>query len=128
MGRVCKITGRRPGSLAAGRRLAAKPPGIGGKVPPGGGHGRIGWIMTSRFEVPLITWYATSARDLPWRRAGVAAWPILVSEIMLQQTPVSRVLPAYEAWLARWPTAPDLAAASPADAVRQSARLGYPGR
>jgi A/G-specific adenine glycosylase len=53
---------------------------------------------------------------------------VLVSEIMLQQTPVARVLPAYEAWLARWPTAPALAAASPGDAVRQWGRLGYPRR
>jgi A/G-specific adenine glycosylase len=84
--------------------------------------------MTNRFEAPLTTWYATSARDLPWRRAGVAAWPILVSEFMLQQTPVSRVLPAYDAWLARWPTAAALAAATPGDAVRQWGRLGYPRR
>lgn len=84
--------------------------------------------MTTRFEGPLVAWYQASARDLPWRRPGVAAWPVLVSEFMLQQTPVSRVLPAYEGWLARWPTAPDLAAASPADAVRQWGRLGYPGR
>jgi A/G-specific adenine glycosylase len=53
---------------------------------------------------------------------------VLVSEVMLQQTPVARVLPAYEAWLARWPTPPALAAASPADAVRQWDRLGYPRR
>ena len=84
--------------------------------------------MTTSFEVPLTAWYAASARDLPWRRPGVGAWPILVSEFMLQQTPVSRVLPAYEAWLARWPTAGALAAATPADAVRQWGRLGYPRR
>jgi A/G-specific adenine glycosylase len=53
---------------------------------------------------------------------------VLVSEVMLQQTPVARVLPAYEAWLARWPTPPALATASPADAVRQWGRLGYPRR
>ena len=73
--------------------------------------------MTSRFEAPLTAWYAASARDLPWRRAGVGSWPILVSEFMLQQTPVSRVLPAYGAWLARWPTAAALASATPADAA-----------
>ncbi len=84
--------------------------------------------MTTRFEAPLTAWYAASARDLPWRRPGVGAWPILVSEFMLQQTPVSRVLPAYDAWLARWPTAAALAAATPADAVRQWDRLGYPRR
>jgi A/G-specific adenine glycosylase len=84
--------------------------------------------MANRFEAPLAAWYAVSARDLPWRRAGVGAWPILVSEFMLQQTPVARVLPAYEAWLARWPTAAALASATPGDAVRQWGRLGYPRR
>jgi A/G-specific adenine glycosylase len=84
--------------------------------------------MTTRFEAPVAAWYAASARDLPWRRAGVGAWPILVSEFMLQQTPVARVLPAYEAWLARWPTAAALAAATSGDAVRQWGRLGYPRR
>ena len=84
--------------------------------------------MTTRFEAPVTAWYAASARDLPWRRPGVGAWPILVSEFMLQQTPVARVLPAYEAWLARWPTAAALAAATSGDAVRQWGRLGYPRR
>jgi A/G-specific adenine glycosylase len=76
----------------------------------------------------ILRWYASHARDLPWRRADATAWAVLVSEIMLQQTPVARVLPAYEAWLARWPTPPALAAASPGDAVRQWGRLGYPRR
>jgi A/G-specific adenine glycosylase len=76
----------------------------------------------------ILRWYGSHARDLPWRRADASAWAVLVSEIMLQQTPVARVLPAYEAWLARWPTPPALAAASPADAVRQWGRLGYPRR
>jgi A/G-specific adenine glycosylase len=84
--------------------------------------------MSTRFEVPIATWFATDARDLPWRHSGVGAWPILVSEIMLQQTPVARVLPAYHAWLARWPTPAALAGATPADAVRQWDRLGYPRR
>jgi A/G-specific adenine glycosylase len=76
----------------------------------------------------ILRWYATNARDLPWRRTTASAWAVLVSEVMLQQTPVARVLPAYEAWLARWPTPPALAAASPGDAVRQWGRLGYPRR
>ncbi|HEX6930553.1 MAG TPA: A/G-specific adenine glycosylase [Streptosporangiaceae bacterium] len=84
--------------------------------------------MTTRFEPPLTAWYAANARDLPWRRPGAGAWPVLVSEFMLQQTPVSRVLPAYEAWLDRWPTPAALAAATQADAVRQWDRLGYPRR
>jgi A/G-specific adenine glycosylase len=76
----------------------------------------------------IVRWYESHARDLPWRRPTVSAWAVLVSEVMLQQTPVARVLPAYESWLARWPTAASLAAASPADAVRQWDRLGYPRR
>ena len=76
----------------------------------------------------ILRWYASHARDLPWRRPDAGPWAVLVSEIMLQQTPVSRVLPAYSAWLARWPTPSALAAASPADAVRQWGRLGYPRR
>lgn len=73
-------------------------------------------------------WYATNARDLPWRRPDATPWSILVSEFMLQQTPVSRVLPAHAEWLRRWPDPPSLAAASQADAVRQWDRLGYPRR
>ena len=53
---------------------------------------------------PLIEWYRRTARDLPWRRPGFGAWGTLVSEFMLQQTPVTRVIPHLEAWLARWPT------------------------
>lgn len=77
---------------------------------------------------PLIAWYRDNARDLPWRRPGFGAWGILVSEFMLQQTPVARVIPLLEAWLERWPTPAALAAATPADAVRQWANLGYPRR
>jgi A/G-specific adenine glycosylase len=84
--------------------------------------------MTSSLETAITQWYAGSQRDLPWRRPGAGAWPVMVSEFMLQQTPVSRVLPAYEAWLARWPTPPALAAATAGDAVRQWGRLGYPRR
>src|SRR5262245_4033112 len=76
----------------------------------------------------ILHWYASHARDLPWRRAAAGPWAVLVSEVMLQQTPVARVLPAYEAWLARWPTPRAMAAASPGDAVRQWGRLGYPRR
>ena len=77
---------------------------------------------------PLIAWYPANARDLPWRAPGFGAWGVLVSEFMLQQTPVNRVIPHLEAWLARWPTPTDLAAAAPAEAVRQWANLGYPRR
>src|SRR5215472_17824721 len=84
--------------------------------------------MTNAYAAPVLRWYAAHARDLPWRRGDASAWSVLVSEIMLQQTPVARVLPAHAAWLARWPTPPALAAASPGDAVRQWGRLGYPRR
>jgi A/G-specific adenine glycosylase len=76
----------------------------------------------------ILTWYAAAARDLPWRRPDASVWGILVSEVMLQQTPVTRVLPAWEAWLTRWPTPADLASDPPAEAVRAWGRLGYPRR
>lgn len=75
-----------------------------------------------------IRWFDENARDLPWREPGVGAWAILVSEIMLQQTPVVRVLPAWRAWLARWPEPAALAADTPAEAIRMWGRLGYPRR
>ncbi|MEN2737923.1 A/G-specific adenine glycosylase [Microbacterium sp. X-17] len=80
------------------------------------------------FAAPLGAWYRENARDLPWRREGFGAWGVLVSEFMLQQTPVNRVIPHLEAWLERWPTPAALAAATPADAVRHWANLGYPRR
>jgi A/G-specific adenine glycosylase len=80
------------------------------------------------FAQSVSTWYGEQARDLPWRRPGVGPWAVLVSEIMLQQTPVQRVLPAYEAWLRRWSTPAALAADSPGEAVRMWGKLGYPRR
>lgn len=77
---------------------------------------------------PVLDWYAASARDLPWRRPGTTPWAVLVSELMLQQTPVSRVLPVYETWLERWPTPAALAAEPSGEAVRAWGRLGYPRR
>ena len=77
---------------------------------------------------PLIAWYRENARDLPWRRPGFGAWGVLVSEFMLQQTPVNRVVPHLDDWLRRWPTPASLAAEPPAEAVRQWANLGYPRR
>lgn len=77
---------------------------------------------------PVLGWYAASARDLPWREATASPWGVLVSEVMLQQTPVARVLPIWREWQARWPTPSHLAASSPGDAVRAWGRLGYPRR
>ena len=77
---------------------------------------------------PILRWYADHARDLPWRRPEASAWSVLVSELMLQQTPVARVLPVHEAWLARWPSPAALAAETSGEAVRAWGRLGYPRR
>jgi A/G-specific adenine glycosylase len=73
-------------------------------------------------------WFEENARDLPWRRPSAGAWGILVSEFMLQQTPVARVEPAWHAWMARWPDPATLARDSPAEAIRAWGRLGYPRR
>ena len=81
----------------------------------------------NRFHDDVIDWFERSARDLPWRR-DASAWAVMVSEFMLQQTPVARVLPVYEAWLERWPTPADLAAQPTGEAVRAWGRLGYPRR
>ncbi|MFT4210443.1 MAG: A/G-specific adenine glycosylase [Microbacterium sp.] len=84
--------------------------------------------MPPDLAAPLLAWYRTAARDLPWRAPGYGAWGVLVSEFMLQQTPVTRVIPRLAEWLTAWPEPADLAAAPPADAVRRWANLGYPRR
>ncbi|MQY24529.1 Adenine DNA glycosylase [Nocardia sp. RB56] len=76
----------------------------------------------------LIDWYRETARDLPWRRPGVTAWQILMSEIMLQQTPVVRVEPIWREWVARWPVPSAMAAAAPGEVLRAWGKLGYPRR
>jgi A/G-specific adenine glycosylase len=76
----------------------------------------------------VLAWYAVQGRDLPWRDGRASAWGVLVSEVMLQQTPVARVEPVWREWMARWPAPADLAAATQADAVRAWGRLGYPRR
>ncbi len=76
----------------------------------------------------LTDWFAEKARDLPWRAPDCSAWGVLVSEIMLQQTPVARVEPSWHDWMARWPTPAALAAATPADVLRAWGKLGYPRR
>lgn len=87
--------------------------------PPNGGSDLI-W--------PISAWYRRHARDLPWRAEGFGAWGILVSEVMLQQTPVARVITPLTAWLERWPTPADLASVPAGEAVRAWGRLGYPRR
>src|SRR5688572_19497861 len=85
-------------------------------------------LRPSAIADTLIGWFAHAARPLPWRAADVSPWAVLVSEFMLQQTQVDRVVPSWEAWIARWPTPAALAAEPPAEAVRAWDRLGYPRR
>lgn len=83
---------------------------------------------TTGIAPPITAWFESNGRDLPWRREGFSAWGTLVSEFMLQQTPVSRVIPRLTEWLDRWPTPAALAAVPPGEAVRAWASLGYPRR
>ncbi|MGB7449980.1 MAG: A/G-specific adenine glycosylase [Ornithinimicrobium sp.] len=83
---------------------------------------------SSDLHGPVLEWYAGHARDLPWRSVGVTPWAVLVSEVMLQQTPVARVEPVWRAWMNRWPTAAALAGEPSGEAVRAWGRLGYPRR
>jgi A/G-specific adenine glycosylase len=85
-------------------------------------------MPSSPLHEPLLTWYDRHARDLPWRRVDATPWSVMVSEFMLQQTPVARVLPVHAAWLAAWPRPSGLAAEPPGEAIRAWGRLGYPRR
>ncbi|MFW6597652.1 A/G-specific adenine glycosylase [Propionibacteriaceae bacterium Y2011] len=76
----------------------------------------------------VVRWYDRAGRDLPWRAPGTTAWGVMVSEFMLQQTPVARVVEPWQAWLRRWPTPTGLAAEAAGEAVRAWGRLGYPRR
>jgi A/G-specific adenine glycosylase len=80
----------------------------------------------SSFEKEITSWFAHNRRDLPWR--NTTAWGVMVSEFMLQQTPVIRVLPKWHEWMLRWPTPKDLARASTAEVIIAWGRLGYPRR
>ncbi len=80
----------------------------------------------SSLHRPVLAWYKKNKRDLPWRNTD--AWGVIVSEIMLQQTPVARVLPIYIEWMKRWPTPAALAEATPAQIITAWGRLGYPRR
>jgi A/G-specific adenine glycosylase len=85
-------------------------------------------LKTVAIAPAVNEWFLANRRDLPWRADGYPAWGILVSEIMLQQTPVARVIPRLEQWLDRWPTPAALAESPAGDAVRAWERLGYPRR
>ena len=84
--------------------------------------------MPHPLVLPVVAWFDEHARDLPWRAADRTPWSVLVSEVMLQQTPVSRVEPLWRTWMQRWPTPGALADASTADVLRAWDRLGYPRR
>jgi len=77
-------------------------------------------------EKPITQWFAKNKRDLPWRTTS--PWGVMVSEFMLQQTPVARVLPKWNEWMERWPTPAELAIATPAQVITAWGRLGYPRR
>lgn len=77
-------------------------------------------------EKPITQWFAKNKRDLPWR--ATTPWGVMVSEFMLQQTPVARVLPKWNEWMERWPTPAELAIATPAQVITAWGRLGYPRR
>ena len=77
-------------------------------------------------EKPIVHWFKENRRDLPWR--STSPWGVMVSEYMLQQTPVNRVLPVWVEWMDRWPTPVDLAKATPAQVITAWGRLGYPRR
>lgn len=80
----------------------------------------------NQLEKPIVSWFKKNKRDLPWR--NTTPWGVMVSEYMLQQTPVNRVLPKWDEWMKRWPTPKDLAKASPAQVITAWGRLGYPRR
>lgn len=77
---------------------------------------------------PVLAWYTRAGRDLPWREPDRSSWGVLVSEVMLQQTPVLRVLPVWQRWLSRWPTPAALATEPVGEAIRSWGNLGYPRR
>jgi A/G-specific adenine glycosylase len=103
---------RSKGGKTPSRRRQAAPP-----IPVLPGHRR-------KFRERLLKWYAQHGRDLPWRKTAVP-YEILVSEIMLQQTQVDRVLPKYQEWLAKYPTMEDLAEAPLSDVKKTWYPLGY---
>ena len=87
-----------------------------------------GPVDYARVASRTLRWYQQSARDLPWRHPDATPWAIMVSEFMLQQTPVARVVQPWQDWLQRWPTPAALADAPSGAAVRAWGRLGYPRR
>ena len=85
-------------------------------------------LELSALQQRIGRWYLQQSRSLPWRTGKNTPWEVMVSEFMLQQTPVKRVLPVWEAWMDRWPSPASLAAEESGEAVRAWGRLGYPRR
>ena len=85
-------------------------------------------ILAPRVAMRLAAWWEANARDLPWRFGRATPWGVLVSEVMSQQTQMSRVVPYWTAWIERWPDAAALAAAPKAEVITMWGRLGYPRR
>jgi A/G-specific adenine glycosylase len=104
------------------RALSFVRPILSRRAAAGGGHAAIRRI--AQVESLLLGWYDEHGRDLPWRHTR-DPYAILVSEVMLQQTQVDRVVPRYLEWLERWPTAETLAAATPAEVILAWQGLGY---
>ncbi|MCL1923628.1 MAG: A/G-specific adenine glycosylase [Propionibacteriaceae bacterium] len=86
------------------------------------------WSLMNPYAELLAEWFVAHGRDLPWRRSDVTPWGVLVSEVMLQQTPAARVIPAWESWMETWPEPEDCADALPGEVIRAWGRLGYPRR
>jgi len=84
--------------------------------------------VTGDLYPKLAAWFAAYGRELPWREAADWSWGVLVSEVMLQQTPVARVLEPWRRWMERWPTPAALAQAPTSELLRQWDRLGSPRR
>src|SRR5258708_3311988 len=80
--------------------------------------------IIKNFQQKILSWYAVNQRDLPWRKTR-DPYSILVSEVMAQQTQLSRVIPKYEAWIAALPTVYDLAKASTGEVLKLWSGLGY---
>ncbi len=124
-----RVIGVMSATLAAGG-VVARVPHRGAARAPGA---RVAVTVSEPTDPPqlralVLDWYDEHARDLPWRDPSASPWAVLVSEVMLQQTPVARVLPVYEEWMRTWPRPADLAAVPTGAAVRAWGRLGYPRR